>query len=106
MAYVNVAGVEHKSTVDAQHILPKYFGMYLGNNVAANVRDPTVCIAGEDADCWFETDYNDIMNNRTTSLTETGLIPSSGPNPQVEVEVPDNQISDIEEYSYGLWFRF
>ena len=55
--------------------------MYVGSNVAANVRDPTVCIAGEDEDCWFEPDYNDIMNNRTTSIAETGEIPASGPNP-------------------------
>jgi len=81
-------------------------GIYVGANVQAEVRDPSVCISGFDEDCHFEPDFTEIMNNRTTSIVETGEIPASGPNPQVEVEVPENQVADVTEYSFGLWFRF
>lgn len=70
------------------------------------MRDPTACISGNDDDCFIENDYNELMNNRTASIAESGEIPSSGPNPQVEVEVPDNQLADVTEYVFGLWFRF
>jgi hypothetical protein len=62
-------------------MIPKYMGIYLGNNVEAGMRDPTVCISGNDDDCFFAPDYNDIMNNKTTSYTETGEIPCEGNNP-------------------------
>jgi len=44
-------------------MIPKYMGIYLGNNVNAGVRDPTVCISGNDEDCVFDYDFNDLMNN-------------------------------------------
>jgi len=56
-------------------------GIYLGNNVEAGMRDPTVCISGNDEDCFFEPDYNDIMNNQTAPITETGVIPCEAPAP-------------------------
>jgi len=53
----------------------------MGNNIDADIKDPYVCISGNDEDCWFEYDYSEIMNNRTEQMTESGMIPSSGPNP-------------------------
>jgi hypothetical protein len=40
-------------------------GIYIGNNASAGMKDPTVCISGDEEDCIFGPDYSDLMNNMT-----------------------------------------
>jgi len=89
-AYVNQEGKEYKAKANAQHIIPNYVGMYYGNNVNAKVKYTSVCISGEETDCSFEPDYNDIMEGRTGPVTESGEISYNDKKPRVEVEVPEN----------------
>jgi hypothetical protein len=67
-------------------MLPKHVGAYIGNHWKGYLSDPVVCVGDED-DCWFDPDFNDIMSNKTISVVETGEMSSTG-NTQVEVEVP------------------
>jgi hypothetical protein len=46
------------------------------------------------------------MKENCNVVIPEGEIPYDGPNPQVEVDVPDNQVGDVTEYSFGYWFRF
>lgn len=85
-------------------MIPKFVGAYIGANYEGAIRDPTVCVSGSE-DCVFE-DFNEIMSAKYEAIDEQGYIPAHGPNPQVEVEVPENQVGDISEYGFGLWFRF
>jgi hypothetical protein len=104
-AYINAESGEYKATVAAHHMIPKFVGLYLGANTQGWLRDPTVCVSGNDDNC-ITDDYNELMEAKLESIDESGFIAAAGNNPQVEVEVPDNQLGDITEYGFGLWFRF
>lgn len=67
--------------------------------------DPTVCISGNDSKECYVDDITCLSTNCNV-VVEEGEIPYDGPNPQVEVDVPDNQLGDVTEYSFGYWFRF
>lgn len=104
-AYIWSGEMEYKASTDAHHMIPKCVGIYLGKNFQGGLSDPTVCVSGSDHNCVTD-DYTELMNAQFESIEESGFIPSHGPNPQVEVEVPDNQVQDITEYGFGMWFRF
>jgi len=103
-AYVWSADQEYRASAEANHMIPKYVGAYIGANYEGGIADPTVCVSGNE-DCVFD-DFNEIMYKKYEAIEESGSIPAHGPNPQVEVEVPENQVGDITEYGFGLWFRF
>jgi hypothetical protein len=46
------------------------------------------------------------MKENCNIVVPEGEIPYDGPNPQVEVDVPDTAVADVTEYAFGYWFRF
>jgi hypothetical protein len=78
-------------------------GIYLGTNVNAYVKDTNVCIAGgsEASNCNYDPEAPGVEITK-----EAGKIGFDDKTPEVEVEVPDNQIKLVTEYCFGLWFRF
>jgi len=86
-------------------MIPKYVGVYIGKSFKGVISNPTVCVSDKDNDCWTD-DFTDLKNNKTSAIPETGEIPHDGGKPEVEIDVPENQISDVTEYSFGVWMRF
>lgn len=68
------------------------------------IEDNTVCVSSNDDEC-FVDDVTCLANNCNV-VDEGGEIPYDDDKPQVEVEVPENQLGDVTEYSFGYWFRF
>lgn len=84
-------------------MIPKYVGFVVGPAYEGQHSDPTVCIGHTDGDC-DKDDYTDSILNKTQ--VDSGEIPYYGDNPQVEIDVPDNQVEDVTEYGFGGWVRF
>lgn len=95
---------EYTATVSAHHIIPKYVGIYLAPEFSGNVTGSTVCISDDNNEC-FVDDVTCFANNCNVVI-EGGEISYDDTTPQVEVEVPENQVGDVTEYSFGYWFRF
>jgi hypothetical protein len=75
--------------------------LYIAQEFMGEATDPTVCVSGNDeSECYID-DISCLSTNCDVVIDE-GEIPYDGPNPQVEVDVPENQVGDVTEYSFGL----
>lgn len=69
-----------------------------------DTKDNTLCIANDEDVCY--TDDITCKKDNCNIIIPEGEIPYDGPNPQVEVDVPENEVEFVEEYSFAYWFRF